>query len=92
MWTALCASSSAYWWVLVKLALNVVLVALVMLVLAPGTEALAGTALESLGTGTAPELTATLVFPPIVSSTAVIAAMTLSVFKPWGRVDARRAR
>jgi hypothetical protein len=80
------------WWVLVKLVLNVVLVALVMLVLAPGTEVLAGTALESLGAGTAPELTATLVFPPIVSSTAVILAMTLSVFKPWGRVGARRAR
>ena len=80
------------WWVLVKLVLNVALVTLVMLVLAPGTEVLAGTAFESLGAGTAPELTATLVFPPIVSSTAVIVAMTLSVFKPWGRVGARRAR
>jgi hypothetical protein len=35
-------------------------------------------------------VTANLLFPPIVSSTAVIVAMTLSVFKPWGRV--RRSR
>ena len=81
-----------YWWVLVKLVLNVVLVTLVIVVLAPGTEVLAGTALESLAAGTAPELDATLVFPPIVSSMAVMVAMTLSVFKPWGRLGAGRAR
>jgi hypothetical protein len=81
-----------YWWVLAKLVLNVVLVTLVVLVLAPGTTALAGTALDSLAAGTAPSLPSTLVFPPIVSSTAVIIAMALAVFKPWGRVGARRRR
>lgn len=81
-----------YWWVLAKLVLNVVLVTLVVLVLAPGTTALAGTALDSLEAGTAPTLPSTLVFPPIVSSTAVIIAMALAVFKPWGRVGARRRR
>jgi hypothetical protein len=81
-----------YWWVLAKLALNLVLVTLVVLVLAPGTEELAGTALGALATGTSLEVTSTMVFPPIVSTTAVIVAMTLSVFKPWGRVGARRRR
>jgi uncharacterized membrane protein len=79
-----------YWWVLVKLALNLVLVTLVVLVLAPGTGALAASALEALETGTSMELQSTLVFPPIVSSTAVIVAMSLAVIKPWGRVGARR--
>lgn len=81
-----------YWWVLAKLALNLVLVTLVVLVLAPGTEELAATALDALATGTSVEVTSTMVLPPIVSSTAVIVAMTLSVFKPWGRVGARRRR
>ncbi|MDQ0894900.1 hypothetical protein [Agromyces ramosus] len=81
-----------YWWVLAKLVLNVVLVTLVVLVLAPGTSALSGAALDSLAAGTAPTLPSTLVFPPIVSSTAVIVAMALAVFKPWGRVGARRRR
>ena len=79
-----------YWWVLVKLALNLVLVTLVVLVLAPGTGALAASALAALETGASLELRSTLVFPPIVSSTAVIVAMTLAVIKPWGRVGARR--
>ncbi|MDQ2661651.1 MAG: hypothetical protein M3Y52_07250 [Actinomycetota bacterium] len=79
-----------YWWVLVKLALNLVLVTLVVLVLAPGTGALAASALEALETGASMELRSTLVFPPIVSSTAVIVAMSIAVIKPWGRVGARR--
>lgn len=81
-----------YWWVLVKLALNLVLVALVVLVLAPGTGVLAASALDALDSGTSVELRSTLVFPPIVSSTAVIVAMSLAVIKPWGRVGARRGR
>ena len=39
----------------------------------------------ALADGAAPAVTATLVFPPVVSSTALVVAMTLSVFKPWGR-------
>jgi hypothetical protein len=27
-----------------------------------------------------------LIFPPIVSPTALLLAMTLAVFKPWGRI------
>jgi hypothetical protein len=79
-----------YWWVLAKLVINVVLVVLVVLVLSPGVTALGEAGLDALATGAAPTVTTTLLFPPIVSSTAVIVAMTLSVFKPWGRL--RRSR
>jgi hypothetical protein len=79
-----------YWWVLVKLVINVVLVVLVLLVLSPGVTALGEAGRAALAEGAAPPVTANLLFPPIVSSTAVIVAMTLSVFKPWGRL--RRSR
>lgn len=78
-----------YWWVLVKLVLNVVLVVLVVIALSPGVTALGEGARAALEEGSAPPVTLTLLFPPIVSSTAVVIAMTLAVFKPWGRV--RRA-
>jgi hypothetical protein len=75
-----------YWWVLAKLVINVVLVTLVVLVLSPGVTALGEASRQALEAGAAPQVAGTLLFPPIVSSTAVIIAMTLAVFKPWGRV------
>ena len=75
-----------YWWVAVKLVLNVVLVTLVLFLLMPSVGSLASDARGLLsGGGALPELTG-LMFPPVVSTTAVLIAMTLSVFKPWGRV------
>jgi hypothetical protein len=74
-----------YRWVLVKLVVNVVLVTLVVLVLWPGLTSLGDAGRAALADGAAPTVTATLVFPPVVSSTALVVAMTLSVFKPWGR-------
>lgn len=79
-----------YWWVLVKLVINVVLVVLVVIVLSPGVTALGEASRAALEEGVAPSVTGTLLFPPIVSSTALIVAMTLAVFKPWGGV--RRSR
>lgn len=75
-----------YWWVLVKLVLNVVLVVLVVLVLSPGVTSLGEASRAALEEGAPAPATGTLLFPPIVSSTAVVFAMTLAVFKPWGRV------
>jgi hypothetical protein len=75
-----------YWWVLVKLVINVVLVTLVVFVLTPGVTAVGDAGRAALVDGGSPTVPATLVFPPLVSSTAVIVAMTLSVFKPWKRV------
>ncbi len=84
-----------YWWVAVKLVLNVVLVTLVLVLLMPelgpladsARGSLSGGALAdgSLADGSLPDLT-DLAFPPVVSTVAVLVAMTLSVFKPWGRV------
>jgi hypothetical protein len=75
-----------YWWVAVKLVLNVVLVTLVLVLLMPSLGPLASSATDALASGRPlPDLT-DLTFPPIVSTVAVLVAMTLSVFKPWGRV------
>ncbi len=80
-----------YWWVAIKLALNVVLVALVPVALRPeviekaeqGRRFVAGEA-ASLAVGD-------LIFPPIVSPTLLLVAMVLAVFKPWGRLRKGRA-
>jgi hypothetical protein len=80
-----------YWWVAVKLALNVLLVALVPVALRPeviekaeqGKRFVAGEA-ASLAVGD-------LIFPPIVSPTLLLVAFVLAVFKPWGVIRKRPA-
>ncbi|WP_250556532.1 hypothetical protein [Pseudonocardia lacus] len=73
-----------YWWVAVKLALNLVLVVLVALVLRAGLQDAA-----ARGAAGGPDPAAgldTLVFPPAVSLTALVVATVLAVVKPWGRI------
>jgi hypothetical protein len=78
-----------YWWVAVKLAINVVLVALVALALRPGL-ADAATYGELLSAGTPSDTdVGGLGFPPIVSGLALVTATILSVYKPWGRMRRR---
>ena len=76
-----------YWWVAVKLVLNVVLVSLVLLALRPAIADAAayGEALAA-GAPADPSTVSQLVFPPIVSTIALVFATVLSVFKPWGRL------
>jgi hypothetical protein len=74
-----------YWWVLVKLVLNLVLLTLTVVLLGPEVQELSGAAREALGTEAAAPDVGNLIFPPVVSSTALVLAMVLSVFKPWGR-------
>ncbi|MFE7227533.1 hypothetical protein ACFU7D_22265 [Nocardioides sp. NPDC057577] len=74
-----------FWWVAVKLVVNIVLVALILFVLMPGMEQvrIIGEVLAATG-----ELTgdiSNLRFPPAVSLTALTIAVVLSVYKPWGR-------
>ena len=74
-----------YWWVAVKLVLNVVLTVLGVVALRPGVlDAAEHGRLLALGqaAGSPPDL----VFPPIVSPTCLLFAVVLSVFKPWGRI------
>ncbi|MEX5719578.1 hypothetical protein [Geodermatophilus maliterrae] len=79
-----------YWWVAVKLVLNVLLVTLVVLLLGPEVTRLAADARGTLDGGGSLPVFSDLVFPPTVSTTALLVAMVLSVFKPWGRI--RRGR
>lgn len=78
-----------YWWVAVKLLMNVLLTTLVLVLLRPGLHEAAdyGRAVDA---GLPGEFDSTsLMFPPIVSTSAVLFAMVLSIFKPWGRTRRR---
>ncbi len=75
-----------YWWVAVKLVLNVVLCTLIVLALRGGvTDAAEAGRAMAAGIDVAWN-SGDLVFPPIVSPTALVIAFVLSVFKPWGRL------
>jgi len=70
----------------VKLVLNIVLTALVLVALRPAVSE-ANTYGEALAAGQPTDAAISdLIFPPIVSSLALVAATTLAVFKPWGRI------
>lgn len=73
------------WWVLVKLGITLILIALTVLVLVPNVAALSAAVAEP---GFA--FDERTIFPPVVSSSALLFAMVLSVLKPWGRVRAQR--
>ncbi|NJP93109.1 hypothetical protein HCN51_27290 [Nonomuraea sp. FMUSA5-5] len=81
-----------YWWVAVKLALNLALCILIVVLLMPGMDAV-GSYGERLLTGT-PSSTVVerLFFPPAVSLSSLSFATILAVWKPWGRLRLRTAR
>ena len=75
-----------YWWVVTKLVITVVLCVLVLVLLRP-TLVEAGTQ-TALVDGTLPgrltDVRRDMIFPPIVSTSALLFASWLSVYKPWG--------
>jgi uncharacterized membrane protein len=74
-----------YWWVAVKLAMNLILSVLVIFLLRPGLHE-AGDFGRSIAADLPGAFDSTgLMFPPIVSTSALALAFVLSVFKPWGR-------
>jgi uncharacterized membrane protein len=75
-----------YWWVAVKLGLNLLLTGLVLLALAPEVSQAAERGRQFTEGQPATLAVGDLIFPPIVSPTALIVAMVLAVFKPWGRI------
>jgi hypothetical protein len=75
-----------YWWVAVKLALNLVLTGLVLISLAPEVAAHAEQARQFDAGLAVPLEVGDLILPPIVSPAALLVAMVLAVFKPWGRI------
>jgi hypothetical protein len=75
-----------YWWVATKLALNLALTTMVVIALRP-LVADAGRVGAHLAAGqAAPAGVANLIYPPIVSPAALVFAVVLAVFKPWGRI------
>ena len=83
-----------YWWVAAKLLINVILSGLVLVLLrsrvaAAGAEAVRVdvTLADRLG-----DLRVDLLFPPLVSGVALLAAALLGTFKPWGRTPFARGR
>ncbi|MFG2248284.1 hypothetical protein [Spirillospora sp. NPDC048823] len=79
-----------YWWVAVKLALNLTLCVLILVVLRPGMDEV-GEYGRSLGTGVPEPLDVSgLFFPPAVSLTTLTLATVLAVAKPWGRIRVAR--
>ncbi|MQA00194.1 MAG: hypothetical protein GEU80_12860 [Dehalococcoidia bacterium] len=75
-----------YWWVTLKLALNILLTTLVLFALRPQVVTLAEQGEQSAAGQAVDFLESSMLFPPLVSSTALLIAFTLSVFKPWGRI------
>ena len=80
-----------YWWVAIKLALNVVLVLLVAFALRPGVIEMAEQGRLFAAGEPASLAVGGLIFPPIVSTSALLVATVLAVFKPWGRTRKRWA-
>ncbi|WP_433364535.1 hypothetical protein ACQPZX_34140 [Actinoplanes sp. CA-142083] len=79
-----------YWWVAVKLALNLLLCTLIVFLLQPGMDEVAAYGRDlPLGT-TDPSTVSSLFFPPAVSLTTLTIATVLAVVKPWGRIPGRR--
>jgi hypothetical protein len=74
-----------YWWVVVKLGLNILLTLLVPVLLRSGLDEAAAVGRRLAAGGPGAEL-GNLVFPPIVSGTSLVLATVLAVYKPWGRV------
>ena len=79
-----------YWWVAVKLVLNLVLCALILLVLQPGMPDVGAYGRDLLAGTPNDAQVNTLFFPPAVSLTTLTFASALAVFKPWGRIKRSR--
>jgi hypothetical protein len=75
-----------YWWVAAKLALNLVLCTLIIVVLRPGMADVRAYGRDLSAGAPTHGSVSTLFFPPAVSLTVLSLATVLAVFKPWGRI------
>ncbi len=80
-----------YWWVAIKLALNILLTALVLVALRPQVMEMAEQGRRFMSGEAASLAVGDLIYPPIVSPTLLLIAFVLAVFKPWGRIRERPA-
>jgi hypothetical protein len=86
-----------YWWVVIKLAINIAFVALVPIALRPEVLEMAEQGRRFAAGLPATLAVGDLIYPPIVSPSGLLIATILAVFKPWGlirksRVPTRAAR
>ncbi|HZB83309.1 MAG TPA: hypothetical protein VE288_10780, partial [Rubrobacteraceae bacterium] len=81
-----------YWWVAIKLVLNILLTALVPIALQPEVSRAAEQGWRFAAGEQGSLVVGNLIFPPIVSPTALLIAVVLAVFKPWGLIRKRLAR
>jgi uncharacterized membrane protein len=80
-----------YWWVAIKLALNILLSTLIVTALR-GEVAKAADLGGQLANGVDLDWNFNnMLFPPIVSPTALTLAFLLAIFKPWGLIRRSRA-
>ncbi|MBP2471738.1 putative membrane protein [Crossiella equi] len=75
-----------YWWVAIKLVLNVGLLTLIAVLLRTGVAEAAEYGRQLAAGAVALRGPGDMVFPPVVSTTALLVATVLSVYKPGGRV------
>ncbi|MGD7789042.1 hypothetical protein ACQCX2_12040 [Propionibacteriaceae bacterium Y1700] len=78
-----------YWWVAIKLALNIIMCVLIMVSLAPGMPAVVAHGIAVADGVEDPAAVQQLIFPPVVSLTTLGVASWLGVFKPGGRIRRR---
>ena len=78
-----------YWWVAVKIAVNLILCTMIVLVLQPGVGEVGEYGRDLLTGNPDSRNVSTLFFPPAVSLTTLALATTLGVAKPWGRISKR---
>lgn len=78
-----------YWWVAIKLSMNVVLCVLIVFLLRPGMPDIADHGRRLIGGLGSDVDVSSLFFPPAVSLAALGTATVLSVFKPFGRLRRR---
>ncbi len=71
--------------------LNIVLTALVLIALRPEVSKAAEQGWRFSAGEPASLVVGNLIFPPIVSPTALLIAVVLAVFKPWGQIRKRPA-
>ncbi len=75
-----------WWWVAVKLAVNVLMVVLILFSLRPGLYDVAEYGRQLAAGGTPVGDPAGLIPPVIVAPSLLLLANVLSVLKPWGRI------
>jgi hypothetical protein len=74
-----------FWWVAVKLVLNVLMSTLIVVSLRPGIGEAASIGARLMAGDTTASVPAGLLFPVVVAPSMLLTAYLLSVFKPWGR-------